>query len=567
MRAAVYARYSSAKQRESSIEDQVRNCTAFAEREGWSIAEHYVDEALSGTSKDRPGFKRLLAHGEEGGFDVLLVDDLSRLSRDEIELKQLVRRFKYRGLRIIGVSDGFDSASKGHKIQVSVRAMMNEIYLDDLREKTHRGLTGQALKGNNCGGRSYGYQHVPELDPHKTDDYGRPVVTAVRREVDSDQARWVRKIFAWYADGHSPRWIASELNRLGVPSLRGGTWATSVIYGDMTKGTGLLNNQLYMGRFVWNRSQWVKDPDTGKRKRVPRPKDEWIVTEMPELRIVPQELWDRVKARQAEQRAKSEHIRKALHENARTGAGPKYLFSGLLKCAECGANYVQADSYRYACSNHVNRGEAVCANSLKVPRKVVEARLLEGIKRDLFTEEALELFKRETSRLLTEQRSRPETGRLKKRLAAAEKEIGNIMAAIKAGILTPTTKAELEAVETEKAELERQLEQEAQALEKVAQVLPRAVDRYGDLVANLEEAIAADVPRARTQVQALLGDKITLHPTDDGYLEAEVVGDYAGFMSLAAKRPGTMAGASEISVVAGAGFVQDPTMLELRKAV
>ncbi len=81
-----------------------------------------------------------------------------------------------------------------------------------------------------------------------------------------------------------------------------------------------------------------------------------------------------------------------------------------------------------------------------------------------------------------------------------------------------------------------------------------AVARYGDLVANLEEAIAADVPRARTQVQALLGDKITLHPTDDGYLEAEVVGDYARFMSLAAKRPGAVAGASEISVVAGAGF-------------
>jgi hypothetical protein len=126
------------------------------------------------------------------------------------------------------------------------------------------------------------------------------------------------------------------------------------------------------------------------------------------------------------------------------------------------------------------------------------------------------------------------------------------MTAIKAGILTPTTKAELEAAETEKVVLERQLAEEAQALEKVAQVLPRAVDRYGDLVANLEEAIAADVPRARTQVKSLLGDEITLHPTDDGYLEAEVVGNYAGLMSLTAKRPGTMAGAGEISVVAGA---------------
>ncbi len=239
-----------------------------------------------------------------------------------------------------------------------------------------------------------------------------------------------------------------------------------------------------------------------------------------------------------------------MHKNARTGAGPKYLFSGLLKCAECGANYVQADSYRYACSNYVNRGAAVCSNAIRVPRKVVEARLLEGIKHDLFTEEAFELFKQETNRLLTERRSRPESGRLKKRLATVEKEIGNIMTAIKAGILTLTTKAELVAAETEKADLERQLDHEAQALDKVAQVLPRAVDRYQDLVANMAEAV--DVPRARTQVKSLLGDEITLHPTDDRYLEAEVVGDYAGLMSLAAKRPGTMAGASKISAVAGA---------------
>ncbi len=117
MRAAAYARYSSDKQRESSIQDQVRNCTAFAERESWSIAEQYFDEAVSGSSKDRPGFKRLLADAAEGCFDVLLVDDLSRLSRDEIELKQLVSRFTYRGLRIIGVSDGFDTESKGHKVR------------------------------------------------------------------------------------------------------------------------------------------------------------------------------------------------------------------------------------------------------------------------------------------------------------------------------------------------------------------------------------------------------------------------------------------------------------------
>ena len=83
--------------------------------------------------------------------------------------------------------------------------MMNEIYLDDLAEKTHRGRTGQALKGFNCGGRAYGYRHIPITDPSKPDQYGRPAVVAVKRGIDPAQAKTVRQIFEWYTEGHSPR--------------------------------------------------------------------------------------------------------------------------------------------------------------------------------------------------------------------------------------------------------------------------------------------------------------------------------------------------------------------------
>ena len=207
------------------------------------------------------------------------------------------------------MSDGFDSDSKGYKIHAGVRGLINEIYLDDLREKTHRGLTGRAVKGYNTGGRCYGYRHVPIEDGTRKDDYGRPVIIAVKRKIDPEQAKWVRQIFEWYAEGRPPRWIAAELNRRGVKSARGGTWADSAVYGKMRTGTGLLNNVLYVGRYVWNRSNWVKDPDTGKKKRVPRPEDEWVVTDMPKLRIVPQVLWDRVKARQKEQAEKSKAVR------------------------------------------------------------------------------------------------------------------------------------------------------------------------------------------------------------------------------------------------------------------
>lgn len=439
MRAAIYTRYSTDKQREASIEDQVRNCEVWAEREGWEIIGRYEDRAQSGAKTDRPGYQAMLAEAEDRKFDVLIVDDLSRLSRDDIELKQTVRRFRFWELRIVGVSDGFDSASKGYKIHAGVRGLINDIYLDDLREKTHRGMTGQALKGNNAGGRVYGYLHVPIEDPNRKDEYGLPEISAVRREVNPEQAEVVRQIYRWYANGRRPRWIAVELNNQGVPSPRGGTWAGSALLGAAGGHSGILSNELYVGRYVWNRSRWVRDPDTGKRKRLVRPKDEWVIVDLPHLRIVDDELWKQVQARQREQRKGSKTIRRALHGRARTGAGPKYLFSGLLKCGACGANYTIMDSHRYGCSKNVNRGETVCANRLRVPRGVVESRLLIAIKRDLFTPEGIELFKKETSRLLAEYRARrrPDRAQVQRRLAEVQVEIDNIMKAIKAGILTP----------------------------------------------------------------------------------------------------------------------------------
>jgi len=148
MKVAAYARYSSENQRDASIEDQFRNCQQYASRQGWVIENWYEDRAISGSHTHRNGYQTLLQDAARHIFDVVLVDDLSRLSRDEAESIQLRRRLNFLGIRLIGISDGYDSAAKGHKLQASVRGLMNELYLDDLREKTHRGLMGQALKGS-----------------------------------------------------------------------------------------------------------------------------------------------------------------------------------------------------------------------------------------------------------------------------------------------------------------------------------------------------------------------------------------------------------------------------------
>ncbi|MDA1099221.1 MAG: recombinase family protein [Proteobacteria bacterium] len=557
MKAAFYARYSTYMQREASIDDQYRNCQAQADREAWAVVARYKDKAMSGTDADRPGFNAMMADAMAGQFDVLIVDDLSRMSRDDIAMKMALRRLAFRNVRVIAVSDGFDTDSKNHKVQAFARSFQNELYVDDLRAKTHRGMTGQAQQGNNTGGRSYGYRHVPIEDPKRLDEYGRPVIIAVTREVDPEQAKWVEQIFQWYAGSHPPRWIAAELNRLRIPSPRGGTWAGSAIHGDMSKGTGLLNNELYIGNYIWNRSRWVRNPDTGRKTRIARPKEEWVTKEMPALRIVSADLWDRVKARQKIQRERGVAIRVALHKNARTGAGPKYLFSGLLKCHCCGANYVIVDNYRYGCAKHRDRGPDVCSNGLKVPRKLVEERLLEGIKRDLFTDEGIALFKKEVARLLAE-RARSQgrdNDKAKRRLAAVENEIENIMVAIKQGILTTTTKAELQKAEAEKASLEKAMNANTSSLDNIPTLLPRATDRFRALIDNLEGVTQAQVARARTNIKALVGGEISLIPMEGGYLEAELRGNYAGLIRLANQSPGGKAGGgSKLSVVAGAGF-------------
>ena len=533
MRAAIYGRFSTDKQSDSSIEDQARNCVRYAERFQLEIVSRFEDKAISGASKARPGYQEMLAAAERREFDVLLVDDLSRLSRDEIEVKQTIRRFIFRRLRIVGVSDGYDSSIKGEKIQSTMRGLMNELYLDDLREKTHRGLTGKALNGYSAGGRTYGYKRRPIENLTRLDVEGRPLVEAVARAINEDEARWVRQIFEWFAGGHSPRWIANELNRMGVPSARGSTWAANAVYGDVTQGNGFLNNQLYIGRYIWNRSMWTKDPDTGKRRRSDRPESEWIIKDMPDLRIVPQELWDAVQARQAEIRKKSGALREALNNpNSRSHSG-KYLFSGLLKCGGCGANFTMCSTHSYGCATNLNRGESACANGLRVPRRVVEERLLEAIKGELFSEEAVDLFVKETTALLKQRQADnvPDTEAARRGLNQAEREVANIMAAIKAGIITPSTKVELERAEADRRRFEELLTTEAPTPEKLANYLPKAKVRYRSLLDSLRETLSRDIAEARECLKTLLG-VIRMIPQPEGYLAAELQQSFEGMLKV-----------------------------------
>ena len=545
MRVIIYARYSSDKQRETSLEDQIRNCERYAKKQDWPIVECLRDQALSGAKNDRPQYQRLIELAKAKAFEILLIDDLSRLSRDQIEIEKVRRMFEYLGIRLIGVSDGIDTATKGHRLQTGVRGLIDEMFLEDLRAKTHRGLYGQAEKGFSCGGRTYGYRSVPIEDPIKKDQHGRPAVIAVQREIDPDEAPWVQQIFTWYAAGRSPRWIAAELNRQGVPSSRGSTWSASALHGDFERGTGLLNNPLYIGEYIWNRSEWVRHPETRQRIRKVRPKEEWVTVDLPDLRIVTQEIWERVKARQTIQQTKGEAVRQGLKKSSTGGKGHKYLFSGLLQCGQCEGNYVVTTRYQYGCSTRINRGTVVCDNGIRVSRELLERTLLARIKEDLLCPEGIELFLKETQRLMNQQPS--PTQDLGKQLRQIEKEIQNLLNAIKKGHLTESTGAELRRLEAKKKEFESLLHEKNGGFLNGDQFIPAARACFHNLVKNLENIEAAGLSPIREQIKTLVGGQIILHPTAQGHLEAELTGDYAGFLKLTGEK-------SKIMVVAGEGF-------------
>jgi hypothetical protein len=181
-------------------------------------------------------------------------------------------------------------------MHLAVKGLVNELFLDDLRDKTHRGLSGSVARGLSAGGRVYGYRTVPAAREPQSSARGTPA----RFEVDEGEAEIVREIFRAYAQGQSMKAIAQDLNWRRIPfpakdTRRGSArlgWAVSTI-------RVILRNEKYAGVWVWNKTRFLKDPDSGRRRPVRRPPDEWIRQERPELRIVDPDLWSAVERRLA----------------------------------------------------------------------------------------------------------------------------------------------------------------------------------------------------------------------------------------------------------------------------
>ncbi|MEQ8391457.1 MAG: recombinase family protein [Thalassospira sp.] len=180
---------------------------------------------------------------------------------------------------------------------------MNALYFKDLLDKTHRGVVAAVLRGGVPGGQLYGYDLV-----HALDEFGEPI--RGKRKINEEQAAIIREIFKYYAEGRKLKHICDDLNRQGIDSPKGGKWASSSLVGSFVRQTGMLRQTLYDGFVTFNKLQYRKHPENGKRLSIVRPEKEWITVPIPELAILKEETF--LKVQKALDERSSMHMQRKL---------------------------------------------------------------------------------------------------------------------------------------------------------------------------------------------------------------------------------------------------------------
>ena len=425
-----------------------------------------TDSEITGQSMvGRDGLNDLirLAKTDPRPFDIIVIDDTSRLGRYLPDVLKVTDVLDNYGVTVYFAAQGLDSRQPGFRQIFTIQGMMDEQYVFGLRDKVHRGQRGRILNGYIHGGKCYGYKNVPVEDPTRRGEYGRPAVIGVFQQIIPEEASVIRRIFEMYAAGASYADIAKALNADGILSPQAPrkgkirAWHPSAI-------REMLLNEKYCGVVIWNRTQTVRNRETGKTEQRPRAESEWVRVEVPELRIVSDELWQEV--REQNRRVREKHGPKQLGGMNRTKTSRLYLFSGLLECGLCGANMVivscVAPNARYGCPNHRYRG--VCKNSVTIPQRKLEQQLLAALAENLsdprLEEERVQaLLDQLKARLDAQTRRAREAASLdsqsKEELAHLHKEQANLVDAIAQHGLSAGLSARLTSVENRISQIQR----------------------------------------------------------------------------------------------------------------
>ncbi len=294
------------------------------------------------------------------------------------------------------------------------------------------------MRGLAAGGAAYGYSLEKRADGSAF-------------QVNPQQACWVVHIFKEFAAGRSVQRIAAELNSHGVPSPRGKGWSVSGLYGSPNKGSGILNNELYIGRYIWNRSAWKNDPDTQKRIRKDLPREQWVIHEKPELRLVDDDLWFAVRAR---------IDAKNLKPGKGKGRPARTLFGGQLRCPQCFGAFIAVNSRSYGCVRRKDQGPQACSNQSFVRRAVVDGGLLDVVRQEVLSDAASGRFEQELrARLAAESNAgRAHSAQyLSKQLTETLEQISRLVDGIKTVGMSAALSTALVEAERAKEDISRRL--------------------------------------------------------------------------------------------------------------
>lgn len=408
MTGVIYARYSSDSQREESIEGQLRECMAFAERSGITIIANYIDRAMSARTADRPDFQRMIKDSEKKLFDVVIVWKLDRFSRDRYDSANYKHILKKNGVKVVSATENISDGPEGVLLE-SLLEGLSEYYSAELAVKIHRGQMENALKGKNNGGSTpLGYR-IGEDGVLEPDPAAVPVV---------------QEIFRRYDEGETLSSIVDSLNKRGIRTAKGLPFRVGSL------GT-VLKNRKYIGEYRYGT---IVIPN-----RLPV--------------IIEEEQFNRVQQK----------LQTNKHAPAHAKAEEEYLLTTKLFCGKCETMMVGESGrsrngevhHYYKCGN-AKRGKGCRLKAVRkrwIEQLVVDATIQRVMNDDVINRiaDAIIALQAKESTMLPS---------LNQKLKDCEKSIQNMLNAIEAGIITPSTKERLQELEARREELKIAILQE-----------------------------------------------------------------------------------------------------------
>ena len=415
MKAVIYARYSSDNQREESIEGQLRDCTAFAEKNGFTVLHHYIDRAYSAKTDNRPEFQNMIRDSAKKLFDVIIVWKLDRFARNRYDSARYKNALKKNGVKVVSATEVISDGPDGIILE-SVLEGFAEYYSAELSEKVVRGMTDNVLKGKFNGGP------IP---------MGYTIDAERHYQIDPVKAPFVVEIFELYDAGRTMKEIVDQMTEQGLLAVNG----KPLTYNTIRK---MLHNRRYIGEYSFR--------DTVLPDGVPA--------------IVPRDLFDRVQDR----------LEKNKRAPARFKATEEYLLTTKLICGYCGAMMCGESGigrhgvvyHYYKCATAKKRKGGCHKKSVR--KQEIENAVVCWLLRRIQSDEAVEAL---VSSVMSLQESENTTiPVLEQHLRETEAGIRNMLNAIQQGVLTKSTKARLEELEAARDRLELEISQEK--LEKPA---------------------------------------------------------------------------------------------------